>query len=231
MPIESDASRRHLSARQAETVDRLAQAAVDELASHGYDQLSVRSVAKRAGVAPATAYNYFSSKEHLMAVVFRHNLNTTGAGSAATTGPETAPLSEPTPTPTPTVERALSQIAEMAANNPALAAGYSVAMLSNDHDVARIRVEIGRTMHDRLAEALDADPRFRSSTDDVLSTLLLILTGGLVQAGMGHLAYDELPGVFERAVAQILGSKSDETAAVHSELGLVDPRPPERRPT
>lgn len=62
--------RRRLSTKRSLTVDRLTDAAVDELHATGYSGLTVRAVAARCGVAPATAYNYFSSKEHLIAEVF-----------------------------------------------------------------------------------------------------------------------------------------------------------------
>jgi AcrR family transcriptional regulator len=62
--------RRRLSTKRSLTVDRLTDAAVDELHATGYSALTVRAVAARCGVAPATAYNYFSSKEHLIAEVF-----------------------------------------------------------------------------------------------------------------------------------------------------------------
>ena len=64
------APRRHLSDRQARTVAGLLDATVDELREVGYDGLTVRNVARRAGVAPATAYNYFASREHLVTEVF-----------------------------------------------------------------------------------------------------------------------------------------------------------------
>src|SRR5690606_23747154 len=54
------APRRHLSDRQARTVAGLLDATVDELREVGFDGLTVRNVARRAGVAPATAYNYFA---------------------------------------------------------------------------------------------------------------------------------------------------------------------------
>ena len=44
-------------------------AAEEETEEVGYAGLTVRSVARRAGVAPATAYTYFSSKDHLLAEV------------------------------------------------------------------------------------------------------------------------------------------------------------------
>src|SRR2546429_8047080 len=62
--------RRHLGPRQADTVDRLVDAAVTLVARTGYDGLTVRGVAQEAGVAPATAYTYFASKEHLLAEVY-----------------------------------------------------------------------------------------------------------------------------------------------------------------
>ena len=69
-----DATRRRLSPRQAATVARLSEALLAELAAVGYDGLTVRSVARRAGVAPATAYTYFTSKAHLVAEVFWRRL-------------------------------------------------------------------------------------------------------------------------------------------------------------
>jgi len=50
-------------------VATLVQAAEDETEEVGYAGLTVRGVARRAGVAPATAYTYFSSKDHLLAEV------------------------------------------------------------------------------------------------------------------------------------------------------------------
>ena len=73
-PVSQESTRRRLTAQQAETVARLTDAAVDVLNADGFDGLTVRVVAKRAGVAPATAYTYFSSKSHLVAEVFWRRL-------------------------------------------------------------------------------------------------------------------------------------------------------------
>src|SRR6186997_2970091 len=51
--------RRQLDGRPPDRVERLVDAAVEELRDSGYDGLTVRNVARRAGLAPATAYNYF----------------------------------------------------------------------------------------------------------------------------------------------------------------------------
>ncbi len=76
----------------ADTVERLVDATVVEVAEAGFDGLTVRGVARRAGVAPATAYTYFSSKDHLVAEVFWRRLegldpvSRTGGSSGATSG-------------------------------------------------------------------------------------------------------------------------------------------------
>src|SRR5258708_4851840 len=61
--------RRHLSERQTEVMERLVAAAAEEAEERPYADISVRTIAKRAGVAPATAYTYFSGKDHLLAEV------------------------------------------------------------------------------------------------------------------------------------------------------------------
>jgi len=67
--VDIEATRRRLTARQAEVVAKLVLAAEEETEEVGYAGLTVRGVARRAGVAPATAYTYFSSKDHLLAEV------------------------------------------------------------------------------------------------------------------------------------------------------------------
>src|SRR5262245_13423249 len=63
-----------LSARQLDTIDRLVDAAVVAGRAAGFDRLTVRNVGGRAGVAPATAYTSFASKEHLVGEVFWRRL-------------------------------------------------------------------------------------------------------------------------------------------------------------
>ena len=49
--------------------DQIVRAALELLEDGEYDQIQVRDVAKRAGVALGTLYRYFASKEHLYAAV------------------------------------------------------------------------------------------------------------------------------------------------------------------
>lgn len=182
------APRRHLSERQAATVGGLLDAAVEELRSVGYDGLTVRNVARRAGVAPATAYNYFASREHLVAEVFWRRLEShpevtvdARRGAAARVG------------------STLSELALLVADEPELAAACTVAVLSSDPDVVVLRDRIGLEWRRRLQDALgeDDDP-------DVLLTLELAVSGSMLRAGMGHLEYTDLPGVLTRVAERVL---------------------------
>ena len=72
--------------------ERLTEQAAKQLAEKGYAALTVRSVASAAGVGVGTVYNYFPSKDALVAAVMLDDWNgrmqavaASGAGSA---GPE-----------------------------------------------------------------------------------------------------------------------------------------------
>jgi len=51
---------------KAQTRLRLLEAAVDVISEKGFDKASMREIARRADVADATIYNYFSTKEKLL---------------------------------------------------------------------------------------------------------------------------------------------------------------------
>ncbi|MEV4375531.1 helix-turn-helix domain-containing protein [Streptosporangium sp. NPDC049248] len=175
MPRTTEAPRARLSGRQAETVRRLTEAAVEEVAEHRYEGLTVRGVAKRAGVAPATAYTYFASKNHLLAEVFWRRLRDL---------PEPDPL--PGGSPADRAAEALSAVALLVADDPALSAACTTAMLADEPNVLRLRARIGLRVHERISGATDASPA-------ALQAFELAFYGALVQAGMGHLSYRDLP--------------------------------------
>lgn len=185
-----ESTRRRLSSRQAATVAKLATAALAELRDVGFDGLTVRHVAARAGVAPATAYTYFSSREHLVTELFWRRL---------------AEL-PPTPVdrrrrPAARVAAVLGDLALVVADEPELAAACTVAVLSTDPDVRLLRDRIGIAIRRRILDALGdgADP-------DVVSALELVVSGALVHAGTGHLAYEDLPARLDTAAHLILGA-------------------------
>ncbi|MFD3810272.1 TetR/AcrR family transcriptional regulator [Rhodococcus sp. NPDC058639] len=189
MNLES--TRRRLTERQADTVQRLTQAAVEVLREEGFAGLTVRMVASRAGVAPATAYTYFSSKEHLVAEVFWRRLATEAA-------------LEPTPgqadgNRADRVSAVLRGIALLMAGEPELAAAVTSALLGQDPDVEHLRARIGLEIRERLSAALGsgADP-------DELEALELLYAGALVRAGMGYGTYEKLADRLEVSARLLL---------------------------
>lgn len=72
--------------------ERLTAQAAKQLAESGYAALTVRSVAGAAGVGVGTVYNYFPSKDALVASVmlddWNQRMRTVAAAGADSTGPE-----------------------------------------------------------------------------------------------------------------------------------------------
>jgi AcrR family transcriptional regulator len=187
-PGLTEAPRRELTARQAAVVEKLTNAAVHEIRAKGYEGLTVRNVAARARVAPATAYTYFASKDHVITEVFWRRLRAL---------------------PDPTFDRrrgaagrvveALRDVVLLVSNEPELAAACTTAMLASDPDVKRLRDRIGAQIRHRIRSALGdhADP-------SVLRALELAVSGALLQAGMGHLRYADLPRLLEEFTALLV---------------------------
>lgn len=194
MSSSVDAPRRTLTDRQADTVARLVTATVEELRSHPAKGLTVRGVARRAGVAPATAYTYFASREHLVTEVFWQRLRALPTPTAESG------------TPAERAGAALGDVATLVAGEPELAAACTQAMLSDDPEVQRLRDAIGAAVVARLLGALGDD-----ADDARVGALGLAFSGAMLQAGMGHLDYEDLPHRLGVAAALILGDRrSDE---------------------
>lgn len=182
-----EATRRRLTAKQAETVDRLGRAALELLCREGFAALTVRRVAAEAGVGAATAYTYFSSKEHLVAEVFWRRL---------AASPPAAHVSEDRAA---RVTEVLRHIALLVADEPEFAGAVTTALLGKDPDVEVLRQRIGFDIRERLAAALgpDIDP-------DVIDSLELLYSGALVRAGMGYASYADIAARLEKSARLIL---------------------------
>jgi AcrR family transcriptional regulator len=121
---------------------------MEELREKAYAELTVRSVAARAGVAPATAYTYFASKDHLISELVWDRLHRADAVDRSQ----------------PLAERVVGMLRTMVlslADEPELAAAATKAMLGDDPDVAQLRIRIGTEVRSRLTAALGRgrDPR------------------------------------------------------------------------
>ena len=175
--------RRHLSERQAEVMERLIAAAAEEAEDRPYGDISVRTIAKRAGVAPATAYTYFSGKDHLLAEVLWRRMQ-----ASPSLVDLTLPLSD----------RVADTVRTMGfgAMGSSAVAVCTTALLGDGPDVKRVRSRLGAEITRRLESALGGgeDPA-------VLNVLQVTYTGALLSAGMGHLAFDAVPTLMAEATA------------------------------
>ncbi|MGN6475180.1 MAG: TetR/AcrR family transcriptional regulator [Mycobacteriales bacterium] len=183
--------RRALSGRPADTVAALVDAAVTEVAEFGFDGLTIRGVARRAGVSPATAYTYFASKEHLLTEVFWRRL--------AALEPPHATRRQPV---AERVADAVREVALLVADEPELAAGVTTALLAHDSDVQVVRDRIGAAISARVAAAIGPDP-----DPAALQILTYTFIGALLSAGMGYATYAALPDVMAAAADRMLGRR------------------------
>lgn len=173
--ISTEPTRRRLTSRQAETVAKLTSAAMEEVRASGYAGLRIRNVAARAGVGAATAYMYFSSKEHLLAEVYWRTLQAL---------PPVAPDDRE---PADRVVEVLREIVLIGVAQPDLAGAATVSLLDSNPDVHHLRARVGGTIRDRLVTALGP-----GHDHTVLIALEYAYSGAMLHAGMGFITYAEV---------------------------------------
>jgi AcrR family transcriptional regulator len=186
-----DADEAPRNRRQEETFRKVLAAGVDMLRESSYADLTVRAVAARAKVAPATAYTYFSSKNHLIAEVYFDLIKQV---------PYFTDVNEPMPV---RVEQALRSMALTVADEPEVAAACTTALLTGtDPTVRKVRDRIGAEIHRRIRSAVgpDADSR-------VVAALEMTFFGALVNAGSGAFTYHQIADRLSYVVGLILGEE------------------------
>ncbi|MGB7506811.1 MAG: TetR/AcrR family transcriptional regulator [Mycobacterium sp.] len=175
--------------RQEETFRKVLSAGVEMLRESSYADLTVRAVAARAKVAPATAYTYFSSKNHLIAEVYLDLMQQVEYFTDVNDSRATR------------VEKTLRSMALTLADDPEVAAACTTALLSgNDAAVRAVRERIGSEIHRRIRAAVgpDADPR-------TLAALEMTFFGALVNAGSGAFTYHQIADRLSYVVGLIVG--------------------------
>ncbi len=190
--VAAEASRRRLTVRQVAVVEQLLEAAADEAREMGYEGLTVRNVARRAGVAPATAYTYFASKDHLLAEVLWRRLQ-------ALPEPESTGRNGTAASAVDRVVAELRVLGLFVAGDPMLAAACTTALLGSGPEVRALRVLFGTAMHERIANALGDD-----ADEAVVRSLDLAYSGAMLWAGMGHIRYEDVPDALADAARLVL---------------------------
>jgi AcrR family transcriptional regulator len=176
--------------RQEETFRKVLTAGMEMLRESSYADLTVRAVAARAKVAPATAYTYFSSKNHLIAEIYLDLVRQVPYHTDVNDSRLTR------------IDRTLHSMALAVADEPEVAAACTTALLGggNDDAVGRVRERIGAEIHRRITSAYGPDPDQR-----LLSALEMTFFGALVQAGSGYFTYHQIADRLTYAVGLILG--------------------------
>jgi AcrR family transcriptional regulator len=164
-------------------------AALETLRESSYAELTVRGVAARAQVAPATAYTYFSSKNHVVAEVYLDLVRRVPF------------FTDVNDTKIERVQQALRSLALVVADEPEIAAACTTALLSNDADVRPVREQIGAEIHKRIKSALGPDADART-----VSALEMSYFGALVHAGSGVFTYRQLADRLGHLVGLIVDS-------------------------
>ena len=175
--------------RQEETFRKVLAAGIETLRENSYADLTVRAVAARAKVAPATAYTYFSSKNHLIAEVYLDLVQRV---------PYFTDVNEPMQT---RVDKALRHLALVVADEPEVAAACTTALLSGGADpaVRSARDRIGTEIHRRITSAIGPDADART-----VSALEMTFFGALVNAASGAYTYHQIADRLGYVVGLIL---------------------------
>jgi AcrR family transcriptional regulator len=177
--------------RQEETFRKVLSAGVEMLRETSYADLTMRAVAARAKVAPATAYTYFSSKNHLIAEAYLDLIR------------QVPYFTDVNDDMTTRVDKALRSMTLILADEPEVAAACTTALLSNgDAAVRTVRERIGAEIHKRIASAIGPGADARK-----VSALEMTFFGALVNAGSGAFTYHQIADRLTYVVGLILGDE------------------------
>ena len=173
--------------RPGQTIRKVLDAGLAELRESSYANLTMRAVAGRAGVSPASAYTYFPSKSALVAAVYLRFLRA-------------LPLHTDVNHTTKTrVSATMRDMAVVVADEPELTTACGAALMADDPAVKPLREQIGEEVSRRIGAALGPGwPRA------VKSTLQMTFSGALMTARF--VSYDEIAGQLDEAVNLILGA-------------------------
>lgn len=178
--------------RQEETIRKIVTAGREMLGEITYADMTIRGVAARAKVAPATAYTYFSSKSHLVAEIYLDLIH------------EAPYFTDVNDSQATRVTETLRSLALVVADEPEIATGCTTALLSNNDEAVRaVRDKIGLEIHRRIRSAMgpEADPR-------VVSALEMTFFGALMHAGSGTFTYHQIADKLTFIVDLMLGERS-----------------------
>lgn len=190
---------RALTSRQAATRDGLRDAAVRLLGARPFDDVTMRDVAREAGVSAATAYTYYGSKEHVLADAYADFVEQL-----------TDRLHARPPHGATAFDRVRSVIRRASrgvGDSPALASAFTRAMASSDPSVAMIRPRIEGAFCDWLDIAI-GDVEI-ANRDAIVRTLELTLYAAMISRSNGQMTTDEMRVTLDDAARLLLARVDD----------------------
>lgn len=185
---------RPLSATQAATRRRLLDAGRELAREGGYDAVGMRQVAERAGVSAPTAYQYFSSKDHLLVDAMVDRVDTTTEAVRARPSRARTPLDRTVAT----LRRVMKRVGE----EPNLYVAMTRAYISGVPEVAHARSAMESTMRQWVDIALG--PAELDDRDAVVAILEAVLFAGMVGLVTGSKVPSDIADDLERAARTLL---------------------------
>ena len=156
----------------ATTVDALLDSAILLLRESPSGDMTLFSVAERAGVSEATAAELFDSVDDVIVDICLRRIREVEVSTDATSGSAAR------------VSAQLTSVILLVAEEPAIAAACASVFLDTGPAAQRARDQIGHEIHRLIASA--AGP---GAWPEVRTTLELAFSGALIQAAMGSMPY------------------------------------------
>jgi AcrR family transcriptional regulator len=186
---------RSLSPTQAATRHKLIDAAMTLAAEGGYDAVGMRQVAARAGVSAPTAYQYFSSKDHLLVDALVELV-------AQTTDDVEAKPPSRARSATDRIATTLRRAVQRVERSPALYVAVTRAFISGAPEVGHVRGTLEASMQRWIELALEgSEIDDRAGVAEVLEAVLFANMVGLVT---GAKRPADVGDALERAVRTLL---------------------------
>jgi AcrR family transcriptional regulator len=171
---------------QASQRGRMLAAVAASVAEHGFANMTVADVIKRAGVSRETFYEQFTDKQDAF-------LAALDAGADGMIAFLRAALDEPAAEPIERLDRTLTAYLSTLAAAPAYAKAFLIDAYGAGEDAIARRIDLQRRFVELLADALGIDPG--AETDRFACEALVAAVSSLVTARIGAGRADQLPAL------------------------------------
>jgi AcrR family transcriptional regulator len=183
------------TARQQATRSRLIEAAA-ALAREGDRAFTMRDIARRAGVSPATAYTYFGSREHVLAEAYAEWVEALATGLA-----DRPPAGA---TPRERIDAVIGRAVAGVAASPELARAFTLALAADDPAVATIRPRVAAAFASWMQTAfVDGGP---ADVEAVATTLELVMFAAMLSFAHGLRTVDQLEADLRTAAGLVMST-------------------------